>query len=398
MTGGVAVTGLGIVSALGRSPEETWRGIKTGRSGLSELSLFDSPRNGGAPIGGLHADLATGIGPADGSRSDHLATFAANQAFGDAGLDAAANREDIGVLIGGCVGGMLDSEEFVAEYMKSGQINLPKVIHHECASAADMIAGHLGCFGPCSTVSTACASGSNAISNACELIESGAARIMLAGGADSLCRLTLNGFSSLLLVDPEGCRPFDQNRKGMSLGEGAAILVLESLESAENRGAEIYARVSGWSNTCDAHHNTAPAPDGGGAQRAMSIAMQRSGLAPEDIDYVNAHGTGTPGNDLAEARALRAFFGENLPPVSSTKRFFGHTFAAAGAIEALLCVLALKHQALPANLGLSQTDPACGLNPVPEFTAARINNAMTLSLGFGGNNGCLIISGNNHVA
>jgi 3-oxoacyl-(acyl-carrier-protein) synthase len=398
MTAGVVVTGLGIVSALGWSPEETWRGIKAGRSGLSQLSLFDSPRNGRPAVGAVCGDLEVRSGLTEGSRSDHLAAFAAGQAFKDAGLDAVTDREDIGVLIGGCVGGMLLSEEFVADYMKSGQVNLSKVLHHECASAADMIAERLGCFGPCSTVSTACASGSNAISCACELIEAGAARMMLAGGADSLCRLTVNGFSSLLLVDPDGCRPFDENRQGMSLGEGAAVLVLESLESAENRGADIYARVSGWSNTCDAHHNTAPAPDGAGARRAISIALQRAGLNSEDIDYVNAHGTGTPGNDLAEANGLRELFGENLPAVSSTKRFFGHTFAAAGAIEALLCILALKHQALPANLGLSQADPACGINPVPEFTEAEINNAMSLSLGFGGNNGCLILSGDNHVA
>ena len=181
--------------------------------------------------------------------------------------------------------------------------------------------------------------------------------MMLAGGIDSFSRLTLNGFGSLLLVDPQGCRPFDEQRKGISLGEGAAVLVLESAETARRRNAPILATLSGWANTCDAHHATAPAPDGDGIARAIHSALGQSGLLPKDIHYINAHGTATIENDLAESSAINLVFGDGMPPVSSTKRVFGHTFAAAGAIEAVVCVLALKNRAIPANAGLDQLDP-----------------------------------------
>jgi len=394
MNRGISVTGMGIVSSIGWSVEETWSAIEAGRGGLGRLSIFRSPRYGDLPVGQVPGELAARSGLERASRSDHLALLAARQAFEDAGLAGAESSvsEGVGIMIGGCVGGMLDSEVFLERLLESDTAEVELLHSHECASSADVIADRLGLFGPCATVSTACSSGSNAISCACDLIAAGEAEIMLAGGTDSLSRLTINGFGSLLLLDPEGCRPFDRNRKGMSLGEGAAMLVLESSESAAKRKAHVYARVNGWSGTCDAHHVTAPAPDGEGILRAMRAALEQAGLGPPDIHYVNAHGTGTSDNDLAEAAALRELFGRDLPPVSSTKRFFGHTFGAAGAIEAVVCVLALMHQAVPPNPGFQTPDPACGIVPPVRLESARIDQALTLSLGFGGNNGCLVLS------
>jgi 3-oxoacyl-(acyl-carrier-protein) synthase len=209
---------------------------------------------------------------------------------------------------------------------------------------------------------------------------------------DSFSRLTLNGFGSLLLIDPEGCKPFDAHRKGISLGEGAAVLVLESEESAKKRGAKILARLSGWANTCDAYHATAPSPDGDGIARAIHSALERASLDKKDVHYVNAHGTATPENDKAESAALRGVFGELIPPVSSVKRLFGHTFAAAGAIEAVVCVLALQNQALPPNMGLNEVDPQCPVPVQRHGESKALSHVMSLSLGFGGNNNCLILS------
>jgi 3-oxoacyl-(acyl-carrier-protein) synthase len=231
-----------------------------------------------------------------------------------------------------------------------------------------------------------------AIAAAAELIENNDADFMLAGGADSLSRLTLNGFGSLLLLDPEGCRPFDAARAGISLGEGAAVLVLEAEEVARARGAGMLARLSGWGASCDATHATAPHPQGDGAAMAMRRALKRSGLSPVDISYVSAHGTGTPDNDAMEAQALRQVFSDAVPPFASVKRFFGHTLAASGAIKAVLCVQALQEQAMPPNLGSENPDPLIGLRPVCEFRSKRLDHVLSNSFGFGGNNVALVFS------
>ncbi|MHC5054340.1 MAG: beta-ketoacyl-[acyl-carrier-protein] synthase family protein [Planctomycetota bacterium] len=394
MTERVAITGMGIVSAIGSSADEVWASMEAGRSGLGRLTLFQSPRYGDMPVAEVKHDVAAASGLDDGSRSDHLAMAAARQASEEAGLDGLGEDEldRTGIVIGATVGGILTSAAFVEGLLRDGVACTDLLRFHECASSADLIAAELGTFGPCMTVSTACSSGSNAIGVACDMIASGEADIMLAGGTDSLSRFTLNGFGSLLLIDPEGCRPFDRNRNGMSLGEGAAVFVLESRASAARRGAAVRAWVSGWSNTCDAYHTTRPEPGGKGALRAMKAALARAGLGPADIQYVNAHGTGTKDNDAAEGEALRTLFGDDMPAVSSTKRFFGHTFGAAGAIEAMVAVLAAEKGGVPPNIGFSEGDPACGIEPVRDLTPAGIDNALSLSLGFGGNNSCLAVS------
>ncbi len=387
------VTGLGTVTAAGIGVGEVWRAVAGNTSGLKPLSLFQSPRYGQIPVGEIQQDLCALGAPRRGSRTDQLAWLAAREAVADAKINFKNCADRVGVLLGGSVGGSYDSEQFLLRLIKQGKMRPRPTRFHECVSSVDLIADGFGLRGPSLAMATACSSGALAIAMAAELIQSGEADVMLAGGADSLSRMTWGGFQSLLLVDAVGCRPFDAARGGMSLGEGAAVLVLEAEETALARGAKILARLTGWGASCDAHHATAPHPDGAGALAAMQSALRRAGLDAAAIDYVNAHGTGTRENDLAEAKALKALFGDRVPPFSSTKRFFGHALAASGALEAVVCIEALRHQQLPPNPGFSAPDPAIGLTPVTALTAAPLTHVMSNSFGFGGNNAALIFSG-----
>ncbi len=386
------VTGLGTVTAAGISVGEVWRAIATHSSGLKPLTLFQSPRYGQIPVGEIQHDLAALGAPARSSRTDQLAWLAAREAVADAKINFRNCADRAGVLLGGSVGGSYDSEKFLINLIKHGKMRPRSTRHHECVSSVDLIADEFGLSGPSMAVATACSSGALAIAMAAELIQSGEADVMLAGGADSISRMTWGGFQSLLLVDATGCRPFDAARAGMSLGEGAAVLVLEAEETAVKRGAKILARLTGWGASCDAHHATAPHPDGAGALAAMQSALRRAGLSAPAIGYVNAHGTGTRENDLAESKALKTLFGDHVPPFSSTKRFFGHALAASGAIEAVVCIEALRHQQLPPSPGFSSPDPAIGLSPVTELKSAPLSHVMSNSFGFGGNNAVLIFS------
>jgi 3-oxoacyl-(acyl-carrier-protein) synthase len=403
----IVVTGMGIVSALGGTLEQTWSALELERSGLGPLTLFSSPRCGHVPVGQVRIDPADGSGLAFGSRSDHLAAFAARRAFADAGLEpggagsgpggsriepggSGIDPDRAGIVLGAITGGMLFGEAYLERLIREGGADPEPMRYYECATSTDQVAGALGLDGFRVTVSTACASGGTAVSTACDALLAGEADLMVAGGVDSLTRLTLNGFSSLLIVAPEGCRPFDAARNGMSLGEGAGMLVLETEAHARARGARIHAVVAGYGSTCDAHHASAPAADGSGMLRAMQRALEAAGLTPADVDYINAHGTGTVDNDLAEGRAITALFGDTVPLVSSTKRFFGHTLAAAGAIEAIVSILALKHQRVPPNIGLNEVDPSVGFMPVMRARDAALEGVMSNSLGFGGNNCSLV--------
>jgi 3-oxoacyl-(acyl-carrier-protein) synthase len=387
----VVVTGMGVVSAAGWTLDETWQAMVRGESGLRPLSLFASPRCGHLPVGEVQGDPAERSGLAGGSRSDHLAVWAARQAWADARLDDAHFGAERGaVVLGALTGGMMFTEEFLAR-LHLGQGADPRHLDDRaCCNAADRIAERFGIYGFRTTVSNACASGGTALSLGCDLIEAGEADVVLAGGVDSLNRVVLNGFNSLMLVSPDGCRPFDAERKGMSVGEGAGVLVLESEEHARARGAHLRAWLVGRGNTCDAHHVSAPEPQGRGLLSAMRLALAEAGVAPAEVDYINAHGTGTADNDPVEAKAILALFGASPPAVSSTKRFFGHALAAAGAIEAIVTVLALERQAIPPNLGLRRVDPGIALLPVTEYRAARLDVAMSTSLGFGGNNSAVL--------
>lgn len=386
------ITGLGIVAAPGCGVEDTWRALAGGVSGLRPLSLFASPRYGQALVGEVQGDLVALGAPRRGSRSDRLGWLAARQAAASAGIDFQACAERAGVLLGSSVGGSFDSEQFLTNLIKHRKYRPRPTRFHECASTVDLIADGLGLFGPSMAVATACSSSAMAIALAAELILAAEADVMLAGGADSLSRMTWGGFHSLLLVDAAGCRPFDAHRAGMSLGEGAAMLVIEAEEFARRRGAPILARLSGWGASCDAYHATAPHPEGLGAAAAMQAALRRAAVEPSAIDYINAHGTGTRDNDLVEATALKRVFGHRLPPMSSTKRFFGHALAVSGAIEAVVCVEALRRQQVPPNLGFTTPDPAITIEPLTAMQPASLKHVMSNSFGFGGNNAVLIFS------
>jgi 3-oxoacyl-(acyl-carrier-protein) synthase len=386
------VTGIGIVAAPGFGIEEVWHAIEEGRCGLTPMDLFQSPRYGQVLSGEVRRDLRELGAPMRGSRSDRLAWLAARQAIESSNINLRDYAERAGVLLGASVGGSFDCERFLTALIKRRKMRARPARFHECDSAIQIIADDFDLCGPSMAVATACSSGALAIATAADLIMTGEADVMLAGGADSLSRMTWGGFHSLLLVDSAGCRPFDANRAGMSLGEGAALLVIEAEQTARARGATILARLSGWGASCDAHHATAPHPQGAGAAAAMQSALRRAGLQPRVIDYVNAHGTGTRDNDVAEASALKTVFGEGVPPVSSTKRFFGHSLAASGAIEAAVCIESLRRGQMPPNIGFTTLDPAIGIEPVKEIQQASLTHVMSNSFGFGGNNAVLIFS------
>lgn len=389
------VTGTGVICSVGCDSESVWQSLIRGNSGLAPLTLFHSARHGQAPVAEVVADVDQLCGSAiRGSRSDKLAYIAVRQALAAAGLEEAigsfGNRA--GVVLGATVGGVRGTEQFLDSLLRGNVRRYGLLRYHECAAATDLCAKAFRCFGPTTTVSTACSGGAMAIAMAGRLIESGAADIMIAGGCDSLCRLTVNGFGSLLLLDPEGCRPFDVNRAGISLGEGAAALVIESAQSAARRGVPVLAVLSGWGCTCDAFHATAPDSNGDGAYRAMSGALRRAGLVPASISHVNAHGTGTPGNDLAESKAIKRLFSEVMPPVLSTKGLLGHTLAASGAIDSVICVKSMEHGGPPRSPRFEAVDPDIGFEPVRKTSAEPQSHVMNNAFGFGGNNVSLVFS------
>lgn len=407
----VAITGLGAIGAPGRGVAAIDAALAQGRDGLGTLDLWQTELAAQYPVGQYRGDLTADMTAVPGyratrsqrarlSRSDQLALVATAEAAAQAGLSPADfARAGAGAYIGLSVCGTLTSEaQYTAavQAAKRGEHRRPRVdamFAHEGASSLDALARYFQLTGPTLSFMTACSSGANAIGLAAERIAGGQSSLMLAGGADSLSRIAYFGFHSLQVVSPDGPRPFDRDRKGMSVGEGAGVLVLESLAHARARGARVLALLSGYGHSCDAHHLTAPHPEGAGAVAAMRAAVQSAGLQPADIGYINAHGTATLDNDKTEARAIAAVFGPGSVPVSSIKRFFGHTLAAAGAIEAVVCTRALQQQVLPQNLGLRQAldDARLDLVVTPR-PAGGLRHVLSNSFGFGGNNAALVFS------
>ena len=391
--GDIAITGLGWTTALGDTLDGVWVRLAACESGLAPLTLFEAPRHQGIPVGQIVGDLPAISGRASGSRSDHLALIAAKAALSHAGLGgpgSAQLREKTAIVLGACTGGMLESEVFLRRLLDEQTFSIELLRHHLLSSPAESCAEVFGLGGIRQTVSTACASGASAIAVAGDLIRSGQASIVVAGGVDALTRLTIGGFGSLMIMDPHGCRPFDSARAGMNLGEAAAVLVLERGDVAARRGAPVHAWLTGWGSACDARHPTRPAPDGAGLVAAMRQALAMAGLDAAEVDYINAHGTGTIDNDLAEGAAICQVFARP-PAVSSTKRSLGHTLAAAGAVEAVVAVLSLRTQVVPGTAGLVDVDPAVGLTPLRDSVSAPLRVAMSNSQGFGGNCCALIM-------
>lgn len=385
---GLWVTGIGTVNALGRDVETFWGGLLAGACGIRRLddAIADATGLFGAPVPDPLAIPSSGRPP---SRTEALALMAADEAVRQAGLESPPQGDRIAVVLGSTTGGMREYEEFLIDGARGRRASRSRLLSFERAGATDRVAARFGFTGPRYTLHTACASAATAILIGAELINAGLADAALAGGADALARITLGGFRALRLVDPEPCRPFDRNRRGLSLGEGAGVLILERPAAAAARGARPLARFLGGGQSTDAHHLTSPAPDGAGAARAMIAALQEAGLPPTAVDHVNAHGTGTPANDAAEAAAIVSALGERAAacPVTSIKGSIGHTLGAAGAIEAIAAILALRTGSIPHTVGLREPDPAFGLDLVRE--APRRGDwkvVLSSSFGFGGAN------------
>ena len=398
----IVVTGLGTVNAAARSASAFKSALHAGHCGIGPVSIFDAT-DFRTQIGGEVCNfnprqmLPDSIGLKRFSRSDAMAMVAAFEALTDAGLYPLPEdlRAETGVVIGGGAGGMLECEAEYREYLlgSARKPSYSSFAFFACASSADRIAHHLRLMGPKTTFMTACSSGATAIGYARDLIQTGVATTIICGGTEPLCRITYSAFNSLQAVDPQCCKPFDKNRAGLSLGEGAGIMILEELAHAEQRGAQIYGEVLGYGVSCDAHHMTSPDPEGGGAMLAMQRALEDAGIKPEAVDYINAHGTATPANDKIETKAIKRLFGKRAyrMPVSSTKSMTGHTLGAAGAIEGVVSLLALHHSFIPPTIHCHTPDPDCDLDYVTEGARnADLKVVLSNSFAFGGNNTALV--------
>lgn len=421
----VFVAGLGAITAIGYDVAGCLSALENGRAGMGEMDRLDSIHRGEIPVAEVkmnnaelveRAGLPGGAGGKDPrrqgqaniSRTALLSLIAAREALEDAGIaDRSALRT--GFISANTVGGMDRSEKFFVDFLSDPRKGrLREIVQHECGSVTEWVAGQLGIRDYVTTMSTACSSSANAIFFAARMIRQGMLDMAIAGGTDALTKFTLNGFNTLMILDREYCKPFDENRSGLNLGEGAGYLVLvsERLAASMSGGSmgttpmsagtgeqKFYCRLSGWCNANDAYHQTASSPEGTGSYLAMKGALERSGLQPSDIGYINLHGTGTQNNDMAEGIAIRRLFDPHFPPMSSTKSFTGHTLGASGGVEAVFSALSVKQGLIYPNLRF-QT-PMVGLPFVPETAFHRdepIRHVLSNSFGFGGNCSSLIFS------
>jgi 3-oxoacyl-[acyl-carrier-protein] synthase II len=381
------VTGLGAVTPFGTGVKAYWNGLAAGACAIRPVTLLDTE--------GLRCRLAAEVPDAlprsrRRSRADRLALAAAAEALDDARLER-TERAAVAVVVGAVGGGMFEAEQWYWREAGAGVPDRRALGAVLPWSHAEVVANALGLYGPRETIITACSSGAAALAVASDLVIMGMADLVLAGGADAITRICYLGFNALKLLDPGPCRPFDRERRGMSIGEGAGFLVLEAAEHARARGARIYAELAGYGMTSDAHHATSPDPDGRGMARAMVEALARSELSAADVGYANAHGTATPQNDRVEALALRDVFGAEGLLVSSTKSMIGHTMAAAGSLEAMATVLALVHEIIPPTANLSVPDAEVAFDCVPQRARhAGLEHAISNSFGFGGQNVTLL--------
>ncbi len=398
MRNDIVITGEGIVCAIGLDKQQVLNSLKEKRTGIGEIKYLNS----------IHHDLPVGEVPLSNdemkmqlglernqyiNRTTLMGILAVRQALRDAGVDSNDLKEKalrVVLISGTTVAGMDITEHFFKDLQISDD-HLRCMRYHSAGSSTQLLADYFDVFTEYTTISTACSSAANAIILGANLLKDGQADMVIAGGSEALSLFHLNGFNSLMILDHKQCRPFDEKREGLNLGEGAAYLVLEKEESAHKRHAEIHGYLRGYGNACDAFHQTASSENGEGAFLAMTEALQMAHMNPRDIQYVNAHGTGTPNNDQSESVALKRVFGGQMPFISSTKSFTGHTTSASGSIELVICLLAIQNQFIPANLGWTQkmTD---GITPSMGENHCTIHNVLCNSFGFGGNDSSLIIS------
>jgi 3-oxoacyl-[acyl-carrier-protein] synthase II len=394
----VAVTGAGVITALGRGWKINAEGFRAGRAAFRPVTLFDVSRQRAKSAGEI--DLPDELPPTGLSakmtrrlhRAGRLLLTAAHEAWTQAGWGP---EDPLPVVLGTTSGEMSCGEEFLLQAVSNPRNRkkqptrvMQYLLHRQGLDLCDAF----GFEGPVTVISNACASGSNALGHAFHLVRGGGADRVFTGGYDALCRLTFAGFDSLQALSPTSCRPFDTGRDGLLLGEGAAMLALESLEHARARGAEILGEIIGYGAATDIHHLTQPHPDGDAALAAMTAACARAGVTPAQVDYLNAHGTATPQNDATEAAAINRWAGARAAslPVSSTKAGIGHLLGAAGAVEAVVCLMALRGQWLPPQAALGEADPVCRFKIVRQPSEARLDIAMSNSFGFGGANASLV--------
>ena len=389
---GIVVKGVGLVSALGVGVEANLVAIGSGKSGISLTPqiLRTSHRLpvGELPMTNEELHNLAGISPTEHlSRTALLGILAVREAIADANIDFSKR---VGLVSSTSVGGMDLTEHFFEEFIEDdSKGRLRDARMHDCAASTEAICRHCGINGYSTTISTACSSAANAVIIGAKLLRHNIVDYVVVGGTDALSAYTLNGFKSLMILDENPCRPFDASRTGLNLGEGAGYLVLQREEDAD----ECYCHLAGYANRNDAHHQTASSTEGNGAYLAMSEALAMAGVKSQNVDYINAHGTGTGNNDASESAAFVRLFGENVPPFSSTKGFTGHTLAAAGGIEAVLSVLAIKHNSIYPNLNFTTPIEEFGLTPVRSFIkGAEVNCVLTNSFGFGGNCSSLLFT------
>lgn len=387
----IYVTGYGVISSIGQNVEETLLALKSEKTGIKQGRKPYTERFKVGEISWTNQELIERFRlTQNASRTALLGMIAAKEAFGEHELSSDVRT---GLISGTSVGGMDVSEIAYKDYLKDESDDLNVYKNHSSGTTSEQIARELGIRGYVNTISTACSSAANSIMLGARMLLSGQLDRVVVGGTDGLSQFTIAGFRSLMIFDEEWCRPFDETRKGINLGEGAAFLVLETEETIRKTGKIPLAVLSGWANASDAYHQTASSPEGYGATLAMKSALNVARLNPEDIDYINAHGTATPNNDLSESHGIKTVFGSSVPPFSSTKSYTGHTLAASGGIEAVFAILALHHGILLPNLNFGQAIEETGLVPVKNYSEGHtIKHILSNSFGFGGNNSSIILS------
>lgn len=399
------ISGVGILCSIGSDRESFWKNLIAGTCGIRDVDLFDTSgyrTHTGAQLNDFKPeDHFSRRTLKRSSRCDRIGVVATREALADAQLDLVnENKERLAIIMGAGAAGMISAERYRRQQLLN-EVRLPRpslLVSFESSVLADYIALETGCRGPRATVVTACSSSATAIGYGLDLIKNDEADVVIAGGSESLCEMTYGGFNALRSVDPEPCKPFDLNRKGLSLGEGAGILILEERERAVNRNIKIYAEILSYALSSDAYHMTSPDPTGQGATNVMNWAIKRAGITIDDVDYISAHGTATKHNDVIECKAIHQVFGtrtKNLP-VSSQKSMLGHCLGAAGSIEAVAVALVINRSIIPPTINYTTTDPAIDLDCVPNTSRpSTVRYALSNSFAFGGNNTSLLFGANN---
>jgi 3-oxoacyl-[acyl-carrier-protein] synthase-1 len=401
---------MGIVSALGNNVAETLQMLRENRNGIAPLRYLKTAHTE-FPVGEVkmtNEEMIRLLNIPDNvptTRTSLMGMLAVREAICHGGLDPQSPEKQVthfsgiagrrvALISGTTVGGMDKSEQFYLDFLENDTKNA-YISTHDCGTCTEMIADYFGIFSQVDTISTACSSAANAILLGAELLKSGCADIVVAGGSECITKFHLNGFNTLMILDKEPCRPFDATRAGLNLGEGAAYVVMQREDSTQTKSLAV---LRGYANTCDAFHQTASSPDGEGAYLAMKQALENANLQPQDIDYINAHGTGTQNNDVSEGMAIVRLFGEKIPPVSSTKAFTGHTTSAAGGVETVISILALQHNFIPVNLNFKEKMEGLPFTPYTAHhdgldpQSPALKNVLSNSFGFGGNDTSLVFS------